>query len=488
MSFTPSIYQEAVFNFIQNEAGSAVVQAVAGSGKTTTIVQALKLIPQNESILMLAFNKSIAEELSSRVPSHVVVSTFHSCAFRAYSSSASGKVMVDDSKVYKALQDNLSEEEFPVYSALVKRLVDLGKSAGVSVLEEDSLDTWMSLIERFDMDITEVDPEYLCWLASQTLSFSNKQKNVVDFNDMMLFPLIYTSNFKKYDWVFIDEAQDTNAVQRVLLRKLLKPNGRLVAVGDSCQAIYGFRGADSSALNLIKEEFGAKELPLSISYRCPKAVVEHAKNWVTHIEASETAINGSVSRLEKYNFSIFNNKDAILCRNVAPLVEFAYTLMSNEIPVNFIGRDIGKGLISFIKKFKAKDLDTLSEKMSSWVDKEVLKFKAKGEDSKADSLNDKYNCVCVFMSQMIDDRTVSGLIAKIESLFSDKKNNLLTLSTCHKSKGLEFPRVFILNDHLFFPKWAKKEWMREQEKNLVYVAVTRAKEDLIYINSENLAD
>ena len=161
MSFTPSIYQEAVFNFIQNEAGSAVVQAVAGSGKTTTIVQALKLIPQNESILMLAFNKSIAEELSSRVPSHVVVSTFHSCAFRAYSSSASGKVMVDDSKIYKALQDNLSEEEFPVYSTLVKRLVDLGKSAGVSVLVEDSLETWMSLIERFDMDITEVDPEYL---------------------------------------------------------------------------------------------------------------------------------------------------------------------------------------------------------------------------------------------------------------------------------------------------------------------------------------
>lgn len=488
MSFTPSPYQEAVFNFIKNESGSAVVQAVAGSGKTTTIVEALTLIPQSQSILMLAFNKSIAEELSSRVPNHVVVSTFHSCAFRAYSSGSSSKVMVDDSKVYKILQDNLSEDEFIVYAALTKRLVDLGKSAGVSVLEEDSLDAWMGLIDRYDMDVTEVDPEYLCWLASQALSESNKKKNIVDFNDMMLFPLIYTSNFKKYDWVFIDEAQDTNAVQRVLLRKLLKPNGRLVAVGDSCQAIYGFRGADSSAMNLIKEEFQAIELPLSISYRCSKAVVEHAKNWVSHIEASESANEGSIVRLEKFNHQIFSNTDAILCRNVAPLVEFAYGLMSNEVGVNFIGRDIGKGLVSFIKKFKAKDTDSLAQKMSAWVDKEVSKFKSRGEDSKADSLMDKYNCICVFMSQMVDDNSVSGLISKIESLFSDKKNNLLTLSTCHKSKGLEWSKVFVLNDHLFFPKWAKKDWMREQERNLVYVAVTRAKKDLVYINSDDFAE
>ena len=83
---------------------------------------------------------------------------------------------------------------------------------------------------------------------------------------MIYMPIKENLGFEQFDWVFIDEAQDTNNVRRELACRLLKKDGRLVAVGDTYQAIYGFTGADSDSIEQIREEFNCNIFPFFMSY------------------------------------------------------------------------------------------------------------------------------------------------------------------------------------------------------------------------------
>lgn len=492
--FKPSPYQQAVFNFITDGRGSAIIEAVAGSGKTTTIVKALEMIPNNQSVIMLAFNKSIADELAQRVNKpNIEIRTFHSLGFGAYRSSNYGKkILVENNKISKIIDDyldwkRLSPGDIPGLG-YVNRMVSLAKSMGIGAILPNDHQTWMNMADHHDIGAFEesLNVADLIPMCMEILERSNNMPGIIDFNDMIYMPVLRKSRFKSYDWVFVDEAQDVSQIQRQILRSILKPSGRLVAVGDPCQAIYGFRGADSTSLSGIQSDFNCQTLPLSISYRCSKNVILEAQNYVTHIESSETAPDGSVTSLVKYTEADFSRSDAILCRNVAPLVKMAYGLISRSIPINMIGRDIGKGLISLIKSLRPKDMADLDTKLTEWCDREISKLSAKeGNESKIEAIQDRVDCIKIFIEQSSAGISIPQLISHIESFFSDDKNGNLTLATCHKSKGLEWDKVFILDRSRFFPKWARKEWMKEQEKNLVYVAITRAKHDLVYISSDS---
>jgi DNA helicase-2/ATP-dependent DNA helicase PcrA len=485
----PSIYQQAIFDFVSKGKGSAIVSAVAGSGKTTTIVKAVSLIPKSQKVLMLAFNKTIADELSQRINlPNVDVKTFHACGLAAYKAKFP-KCKVDSNKLYHVIDQltgsiNLSFEQRQEMM-YVPKLVRLAKSMGIgtSVLE-NSDQNWIALAEHHDIGVSDgFNIQNVLGFCKSALQLSNENTSLVDFDDMIYLPVQQNLLFKKYDWVFVDEAQDTSQTQRWILKALMSSKSRLIAVGDACQAIYGFRGADSSSILSIASDFDAITLPLSISYRCSRLVVEEAKKTVSHIEASETAPEGSVSTLQNYSCSDFNKSDAILCRNVAPLVKMAYGLISRGIPANMMGRDIGKGLTQIVKNMRSKDTKDLTEKLSKWESKEVARIsKEKNSESLVESLSDKLECIRLFLSQNVSGK-VFDLIKEIEGFFSEDVNGNLTLATVHRSKGLEFQKVFILDRNRFNPKWAKQSWMVEQEKNLVYVAVTRAKNDLVYISS-----
>lgn len=494
--FSPSPYQAAVFDFITSGSGSAIIEAVAGSGKTTTIVHAVKKIPSNQSVLMLAFNKNIAEELTQRINlPNVEVKTFHSLGFSAYRSIHGTKVKMDNNKLSRLIDDLVSNSDLSGAElagiGYISRLVKLGKSMGIGTqILDNTEDNWLHLIDHHDIGSMDgIDLAPIIPICQEILFRSNNIKTIIDFDDMIYMPVVQNLRFKKYDWVFVDEAQDTSQTQRWILNALMKPSSRLVAVGDPCQAIYGFRGADSTSLAGIKSDFNCTTLPLSISYRCSKSVVTEAQKWVNHIEASPSAQEGSVTSLEKINEEVFDRSDAILCRNVAPLVKMAYSLISRGTPINMLGRDIGKGLITLIKSMRAKDVSDLNTKLSDWSDAEINRISSKsGNEGKIEAINDKVDCIQIFISQSPAGTTIPQIIQKIESFFSDEANGNITLATCHKSKGLEWDKVFILDRHRFFPKWATKDWMQEQEKNLVYVAYTRAKNDLVFISSSSWKD
>jgi len=277
----PSPEQKAFYEALRTTSASLLVQAVAGSGKTTTIVNSLREIANADAlnILFLAFNKSIVATLSERVPHYCTVKTFHALGLAAWR-KRQPKAKVDGDKVRNLLKKELKLSDFWTYGTAACKLISWAKSAGIGTsLVEDEPRNWFSLMSHQAFTFDEGDEDQLVAIARGGLAKSNACEDILDFDDMLYLPLLRNAQFDKNNIVFIDEAQDTNGVQRALLTRMLapEPHGRLIAVGDEQQSIYGFRGADAYAMSLMQKQFNMTSLPLSVSWRCSKAVVREAQ-------------------------------------------------------------------------------------------------------------------------------------------------------------------------------------------------------------------
>ncbi len=477
MANIPSIYQKNIFSFVKDDSGNAVIEAVAGSGKTWTIVEALKMA--TGSTIFLAFNKAIQVELEKR---GVNARTFHSLCYNVVAQFKKSRT-AEPNKLRILIDNNLGDEDARTYGSFIVRLVGLARQAGMGCLIEESTQVWQSLIDHHDLELeTEnADLGRAIDLASKLLQASNASP-MFDYDDMLYVAVKEGLVLPKFDFVFVDEAQDTNAIQRAILRKILKPTSRLIAVGDPAQAIYGFRGADSDSLDLIAEEFNCKRLPLTVSYRCPTEVVKYAKSWVSHIEAAPNAPAGSVTNVGgAWSYKSFAPNDLVVCRTTKPLISLAYMMLKNHVAVMIMGREIGAGFKSLINKMNAKGIARLIEKLDTYTSREVEKAIAKGQDAKAAAIRDKTDAIlCLIEGLPETNRTIPALLEVLDKLFSDVKNAVV-LATIHKAKSLEEKKVFWLNSSQCPSKWARQAWQLQQEKNLCYVAVTRAMQELVLI-------
>jgi len=501
MAFIPSTLQQNFFDWISTGRGSAVLVAVAGSGKTTTVIEGLPLIPESAHVQLLAFNKTIGDELKSRVASlgmrtgrkfaNVKAGTFHSLALGALKKKLGKFPQIDGRKLQKLTAEFMNEEELDLYGAFVCKLVGLARGEGIGCLTPDLPEAWWNLISHHDLtlDTEDASEEIAIDLARKLLARSEivaKRDAVIDFDDMLYLPVKWGLKLWQNDWVFVDESQDTNPVRRALIKMALRPGGRLVAVGDPRQAIYGFTGASHDAIDLIKSQFNAIELPLTVSYRCARAVVEAAQAIVPYIQSHESAPEGRVESLPLSDaLKVLTASDAVLCRQTAPLVKLAYSLIGQGRGCIVLGRDIGAGLANLVKKQKARTVDILMDRLTMFRDREVAKFTAKGEEAKAEAVVDRVECIDTIVGFLPENgRTIPALLTKIDQMFNDQASGVLTLCTVHKAKGKEWNRVAILRPDLMPSKWARQEWQALQEQNLIYVAYTRAKEHLMLLTSE----
>jgi superfamily I DNA/RNA helicase len=308
---------------------------------------------------------------------------------------------------------------------------------------------------------------------------------VIDYNDMIYLPALQLgkgwSGFR-HQWIFVDEAQDLSKAQRIILQNLLAKGGRLVAVGDEKQAIYGFRGADADSMRLLKEHFACKELPLSICYRCPKSHVDLAKELVPQIEAAKTAKEGTVTGM-KYDMlpTIAQEGDLVMCRRNAPLVKAALTVIASGKKAKVKGRDIGKGLSKLVQKMNCSYTDELLVKLNAYVDREVMRLRQADKESQAESLCDRRDCIEIIAE---GTQTSRELTEKVERIFADKADGVI-FSSVHRAKGLEAERAFVLEyDTLPFTWRKQREWQYQQELNIKYVALTRSKSALFLVDKE----
>jgi len=485
----PSEYQIAVYEHTSNGRGSAYIDAVAGSGKTTTIEHCATLISPSEETVFLAFNKRIVEELQKRLPSHIHAATFHSVCFKALRKKSHTINMNADKVKILALKNLKATHGKYITTACM--LVSKAKVTGLGIFEPISNDGFVAIAEHFNIELPDEEDklskclEAATMLMNDNISAGEQSTPFIDFDDMLYMILYYDVRMPQFDNIVIDESQDTNKIQRFILKKMLKPGGRLIAVGDEKQAIYGFRGSDSEAIKAIKEEFACKEFPLYYCYRCSKAVVKFAQKIVPYIKAPDTAIEGQVIEAGIIDKQQFLSTDVILCRNTKPLIDFAFYLIGKGIGCKVLGKDIGDDLIHLVEKMNCYNCVTLQEKLENYGQREMKKFLTKYKEEKAEAIKDKIDCIfAIIKSLPLDQQSISLLKMKIASMFSNDTSGLLTLATSHRSKGLEWQRVFVYRPELMPSKYAKREWQLQQEANLQYVTYTRAKEILVILDGE----
>ena len=504
-TFPNTPQQDAFLVALLNTTANLALVARAGCGKTSTIMIAAKAVADaakaagnRVEILVLAYNKANAKEAEQRLVESGLndwrtaqASTLHALGFSLLKFHYRlTRDSIDDKKVQKLVASS-NNEIAAKYGPQVVSLVCYAKQAGVGFFADlpiGNVQVWHDLAAHYDINgLDETDEaEEIVDAAIAIYKASLAQTDVIDFDDMILFPLIKNIRVKfGKDLIFLDEAQDLSRSRQALARKFLKTgSGRMVVVGDDRQAIYGFSGADSAALDNLIKGLNATVLPLSVTWRCPKAVVRLAQTIVPDIEAAASAREGEVIYLQELPEDL-RRTDAILCRNTAPLIPMAYSLIRRGIPCKVEGRQIGDGLINLAQRWKIKTIDALLNRLDDYLERELQKAAAKGEEEKAEVKTDTVNTLREIAQQCLleDRKTVGDVVEFIERLFADDVSGVLTLCTYHRSKGREWPRVLLFEHNKRCPsKGARQDWQMVQEDNLAYVAFTRAQQTLAFIN------
>lgn len=598
-----------------DDAPHLIVEARAGTGKTTTLVEGLKRVlglpssltpsPQQakvweamelskgkvNSIAFCAFNKSIATELQSRVPQGVMACTMHSMGFKAIRSQI-GNVRVESYRVNDIIAELLErdiremrrDERMAAVMSSTEKLVGLCKMnlAGSSIEVHHAGDPvanemWAEVLDRLaahydiELDGNRDEVYRLVPLVLQRCKDVRADMQI-DFNDMIWLPVVLNLPLAVYDLLLVDEAQDMNRCQQALAKRAGR---RLILCGDAKQAIYGFAGADTESLDRMAKELGSQtfteprdrrlppmipgetgsltiakgstttwqseqlgvigkhpnmegrgciRLPLTVTRRCGRVIVEEAKKIVPDFEGFEGNGEGLISRMKypqkknkivekvldkvvqpvvdkmvqsgtlpegtKSEFPVedymkeVKDGDFIVCRVNAPLVSQCFRFLKEGRRATIQGRDIGQGIISLVRKMKASSVEELVRKLSDWHYSEQGKENAKRNPSEARmiALTDKYDCLVCFTEGA---SSVEDVVQRVERVFVEDRNAPgVRLSSIHRAKGLEAERVFFLiPEGCGCPHpMARTPWQMDQEWNLKYVAITRAIKELIYVS------
>lgn len=349
-----------------NEKHLAII-AGAGTGKTTVLTKKIvNLIERGidpKTILAITFTKKAAIEMQKRIKNHLV------------------KVMTFDSYCYNLIkhdkQINIIEDNIPFYrkDVLSFHLYDAN-------LKKDKL-----------------PKGYLEYV------FYKNKYNYLDFNDIEYLALSYLKD-ENYNYILVDEFQDTNMLQLLILKKLIKPTTKTIVVGDPDQSIYGFRGAKSDVFNEYINFYHAKILTLTNNYRSYKKIIAGANSIISYNE----------KRIKK---------------NLVPHLKFQGQII--------------------VRSYSTE------EDEAKYVYSKILK-----EEEKTKSIAVLYR---------------NHSMAYELKLLLKNHNKQINLLTVHEAKGLEFDVVFIigLNNNVFPSRLTNKKATIEEDRRLMFVAVTRAK-------------
>lgn len=479
MPFVPSIRQSAISEKMA-QPGNILVQACAGSGKTTTVVWLAGMIPPHMKVLALSFNKAIAEELSKRMPSHVKSCTMHSLGYGMVRKGV-GQVRLDDRKLLNIIDTHPGVVvQDGARQGITSDLLAIVPLAQDCMIDATNTGLLSALAEAAGRNL-EIPDKSLPLVAS-IVKAMDAMKHVINFTEMIRHPVIHDYPSECHDIVFVDEAQDLNASQHAMLKKLVRPiNGKLIAVGDRFQSIYGFRGADTRSMERLRQEWNMAEFPLDVSYRCATAVVVEAQKIVgtETIKAKEGAEAGNVrdATMDQMMQDTAEH-DMVLCRCNAPLVPVCLKFIKAGKTARIRGRDVGAMLSHLVRRSKKTSPQELITWTIEWMDDLIDKArKARKSDAAIQAIEDQAATLIAIAEEC---REVADVLNKLTEIFDDNRKGI-TLSTVHKAKGLEADKVWLFGPELLPAPWAKSSQEIEQERNIAYVAVTRAMRTLIRV-------
>lgn len=498
LDFTPSEYQMAIFDFIQNEKGNLVIEAAAGAGKSSTIIKSLDYIGDDKKILFCAFNKEIVKDLTKKVKHHpnVHVSTVHSVGYKIILDAFKDSIELEPSKYTTHIWKNikyytsmntyaLGKKNYARYIENITKLVDHCRYN----LANNVLDV-LPLVERHDISLLGDEIE----VVFKILDWGKTHLESIDFTDMIWLPHVLDLPIgnNAYDYILFDECQDASIAQRELILKCKKDeNTRFVFVGDKNQSIYSFMSASPDTFDKLKELPNTTCLPLSISYRCASKIVKFAQNIVPTIEPNNDGREGEI--VFKAHLDEILDGDMVLCRNNAPLMQVYATLIRMGKQCFIRGRDIGQNLSKLVQATNIEELNAdltedgvfirLYDNLFKLRDSVLIKNGGTLEMATNNPIVTNYLDMIRALEVLAEGlETSTELMTRINSIFADKQCEGIALSTVHKAKGLEANNVYIACASLMPSASASQDWEIEQERNLMYVAYTRAKNKLAFLD------
>lgn len=491
MSASWSSQQIVIFEWFVNGTRHAIVRARAGCGKTTVIIEGVKRAPKVPT-LICAFSKIIQEELNTRIGTdfpHVIAKTLHSVGYGCVRQFRDRiRVSFDSTRADKLTETVCGITPPDAIKKLVSKLHTKGReiaphasklgdlTAIAITFECEPAEEWTN---RYPLEYVETKA-----LEAMALAADVKSGETIDGSDMIFLPVRNGWLTKQYDLVVVDEAQDMTTAQLEIATGVLNTGGRICVVGDDKQAIFGFRGADSGSLDRLKNELDAVEFGLTTTYRCGNAIVCLAQEFVPDFLAGPTNPQGIISELAQSKIAATAGPgDFVLSRVNAPLVSIAMQLLRSGKRARVAGRDIGRGLTTLIRKFRANSVPGLLSQIEAWGAKESRRLEAQLKTAtngrkaaitaKLEAVHDQAD---MLVSLTEGAKNVAEVVTRIEALFTDDglgAAGIVTCSSVHRSKGLEANRVFVLRDTL--------RQNNDEEKNITYVAITRAKNELVWV-------
>ena len=498
-----SDYQKNIFKFFgDSNGGNGCSVAVAGASKTTTAVEGMKYIPIQQRVLFSAFGRDIKADMESKtwMYPNVNVFTFNGLGWKACLNALRNRkpeLIKDKTELilkkvigYDGVDDKKNKLFFKIKGAIV-RLISLFKGQLVGL---NNIERMEELIDRFDI---EFDMEKYGGILHDVYKECIECQTIMDYDDQVYQPVLNQWDVDRFHFGILDEGQDTNKMCFELILNALnwdgsKSNSRIMLIGDPMQSIYGFRGATPDVMKHISEMMNCKILPLSICYRCPKNVVKEAQKIVPYIEWWDKSSDGVVDSIgmdKMRNSGGVVGGDFVLCRCVDPLVSYILGEISVGRKAFINGRQIGEMLGTLVDSISglegSMDVGVFVNKLNEYRIRRSHELTKLGKDNLLEGLNDRLNSI----ASLCDGCSlVKDLLKRIDSVFPGedeiKKNigQYIQGMTIHKSKGLQNKRVFILRSDLLPHPSAKKDWMKEEEMRLKYVAITRSQGELFFVN------
>lgn len=490
-------------NFIAYGIGNAIVQSRAGSGKSKTIELMCAARNPRKKVLILSHNNHIAKHLQKKLGGldNIDICTYHSLGLKILGVKLKDFEIVE-TKYHDYLVKNIVELSDGVYPALsshqkirykknVEKLIDYARYN-----KAQSVNEVISNAVKYGLEL--VDNE--CETVLKILKWGSQNTAKIDFQDMIWLPfeLGYKANIKflQYDIIFVDEAQDSSLVQQNLIEICKHRGTRFICFGDDLQTINSWCGSDTEAFSNFKKMDNVKEFKLNMSYRCSKKVADKVRTIVPDFETPDFAKEGEVN----YNSSISEIKkgDLVLCRITAPLVKLHMKLLSEKKPSKITGLSVGRELIGLIKEKNHEFIsdvirDLYIDMFKTW-DEIAIENGCSLKDVVCDApimeLYDQIQSIEAVSKDYVKTEDVINIlndifVADVETDDNDViTTDTIHLSTVHRAKGLECDNVFILCPSLMPNKLARIQWEIESEKNIVYVAWSRAKNTLNFISEK----
>lgn len=466
-TLNPSDEQLNILNLATTCNDNLMINALAGAGKTSTLEMVERAVDVRP-ILYLCFNSRNAKEAEKRMLSTTTVRTFNSLGHRVWAKTQDKSLTLNPKKTQDILREMIKASPKDIQSEMwdsyweVINGVAMAKALGY--VPEDRYPNARRLCGQssFHSSLDERPDDLTSDLIDACLTESIRQAylGTIDYNDQLYMPALFGATLPRFPLVKVDEFQDLSPVNHALLDKLVR--GRLIGVGDPWQNIYGFRGAKQGGMAEAQAKWKMKPCDLSISFRCPRAIVE-AVHWrVPHFKWSNDG--GHVERLTQLHVNDLSPQATIICRNNAPLFRLAMHILASGKSVSVAGSDIGPKLVAIMRKLAPENASQAS------VLAAIEDWRAEKEGKGSTTATDLADCMRVFAGF---GTNLAQAISYAEHLFNQK--GTIRLLTGHKAKGLEFDEVYHLDPWLCGDD--------EQDLNLKYVISTRSKDKLFEIDS-----